>query len=122
MTNPLRDPAAYDSFLLGGVRSSGLVDFYDGSSPRKIDVRRGYGLTGATTVFTGIDIKPFRAVLRFWEASQIDQYNTELVPLLAVPPFGKRPRALSFFYPLLSDPPLDVKSVLVNDVTQLEQV
>jgi len=120
--NPLRTPEIYDSFLLAGVRSPGQCDLSGASAPRKWDVFRGFGLTGATTIFTGIDIKDFSIRISMWEPEQIDDYNAKLVPLLALPPRGKRPKALDFYHPLASDPPIGIRSVGVKDVTQLQQI
>lgn len=120
--NPLRDSSVFDVVILGGVATPGIARVYGGQSPRKIDVRNGYGLSGAVTVFTGIGIEPFTVQLELWEAAHIDEYNARIVPMLARPPFGKQPRALSFYYPLVSDPPIDIKSVIVKNAKQLVQV
>ncbi len=122
MGNPLRTPDLYNVIQLGGVTSQGQAEVAGGKSPRKIDIRKGNGLTGATTVFTGVDISTFTCRLSFWDADQIDWYNQVFAPLLAAPPSGKNPKALDFFYPSISDPPINVRAVLVNNVGQLTQV
>jgi hypothetical protein len=120
--NPLITPEAYDTIQLAGIHSPGQCDLSGAHAPRKWDVRRGFGLSGATTVFTGIDIDKFTVRLIFWEAAQIDAYNADFVPLLALPPSGKRPKALAFYHPYASEPPINIKSVGVQDVTQLQQI
>lgn len=120
--NPLRTPELYDTVLLAGVRSPGQCDLTGAHAPRKWDVWRGFGLSGAATVFTGIDIDKFAVRLTFWEPEQIDEYNAKFAPLLALPPRGKRPKSLDFYHPLASDPPIGIRSVGVQDVTQLQQI
>lgn len=122
MANPLVTPSLYDTCKLAGVRSPGQCDLSGAHAPRKWDVWRGFGLSGAATVFTGIDIDKFAVRLIFWEASQIDEYNANFVPLLELPPRGKRPKALDFYHPYASDPPINIRSVGVQDVTQLQQI
>jgi hypothetical protein len=120
--NPLRTPDLYDVIRLAGKTSPGQCDLSGAHAPRKWDVFRGFGLSGATTVFTGIDIDKFSVRLSFWDPDQIDDYNTNFAPLLALPPRGKRPKSLDFYHPQASDPPIGIRSVGVQDVTQLQQV
>ncbi len=122
MANPIKDPKSCDTIKLGGKVSPGLAEVTGGHAPRKIDVRKGYGLTGASTVFTGIDIDGFQVRLSFVTQAEIDDYDTNFVPLLAAPPSGTNPKALDFYHPLVSDPPIGVRSVLVQDVSQLTRV
>ncbi len=121
MINPLVTPNAYDVIRLGGVISEGQAEVTNGASPRKIDVRKGNGLSGATTVFTGIDIKAFNVRLTFWDQAQIEWYGSIFAPLLALPPSGKSPKSLDFYHPLVSEPPINIRAVLVENVTQLLQ-
>lgn len=120
--NPFLTPALFDTFQLAGVRSPGQCEVEGGHSPRKWDVWRGFGLSGATTVFTGIDIDKFTIHLALWNAAEYDAYFRDLVPLLEIPPRGKRPKALSFYHPSVSEPPLNFHSVGVVDVTQPRRV
>jgi len=122
MANPLVTPGLYDTIKLAGVRSPGQCDLTGAHAPRKWDVWRGFGLSGAATVYTGDDIDKFAVRLIFWEDAQIDEYNANFVPLLAKPPRGKRPKALDFYHPYASDPPINIRSVGVQDVTQLLQI
>lgn len=120
--NPLRNPSLYDVIKLSGITSPGQCDLTGAHAPRKWDVRRGFGLSGATSVYMGDDIDKFAVRLMFWEEGQIDEYNQKFVPLLAKPPRGQRPKAQTFYHPLASDPPIGIISVSVQDVTQLQQI
>lgn len=122
MANPLRTPKLWDTFKLGGVISPGQCEVEGGHSPRKWDVWRGFGLSGAATVFMGIDIDKFTIHLIMWTAEQFDDYNANLVPILATPPRGTRPKALDFYHPSVSEPPLNVRAVGVVDITQPKMI
>lgn len=122
MANPFRTPSLYDTFRIAGVQSPGQCDWEGGHSPRKWDIWRGFGLSGATAVFAGIDIDKFTMHLVLWNEAEFDLYNTNLVPILEVPPRGKRPKALDFYHPALSDPPINIRSVGVVDVTAAKRI
>lgn len=115
--NPLDQPV--DHILLSGKRSPGIADVRGATSPRRYDERRGYGLSGATVVFRGIGLTRFTVELRLstvqhwadWEAWK---------PLVDRPPLGTRPKALDVWHPYLEG--LDVKSCVVEDVSQPTQV
>jgi hypothetical protein len=114
----MRNPQLWDTARIGGVITPGQVEITGGVSPRKWDVWGGYGLSGAATVFTGIDIKDFGMRIMMWEAEQYDQYMATIVPLLDLPPRGTRPKALSFFHPAVSLPPLRIRSVGIKEPGQ----
>ncbi len=119
--NPLTGLAAdWDSILLGGLRSPGQAIVTGGILPSKWDVRRGYALSGATTVFTGIDIKSFSVKLLFWDEADIEHYNILFVPMLGRPPQGKFPKSLAFYHPAVSEPPIGIRAVGVESVSQLK--
>lgn len=120
-SNPMRNPQLWDTARLGGVITPGQVEITGGTSPRKWDVWGGYGLSGAVTVFTGIDIKDFGMRLKLWLPEHYDEYMAKIVPLLDLPPRGVRPKALSFFHPAVSLPPLRIRAVGIKEPAQLYQ-
>ncbi len=123
MGNPIAVPSVYDYAILGGdVITPGQADILHGKSKRKWDIRRGYGLSGAISVYTGLDIEQFILRLKMWESAQIDYYSRKVVPLLEAPERGKAPAAIKFFHPSVSDPPINIRAVGVVEVSQLEQV
>lgn len=124
-SNPLRNPNLWNTARIGGVITPGQVRITGGVSARKWTVWGGFGLSYGTSVFTGIDIKEFGMRLEFWEQEQIDEYTAKIVPLLEVPKNQSgnivRPKALSFFHPAVSLPPLKIRGVGVVEVSQLQQ-
>ena len=125
-SNPLRNPQLWDTARIGGVITPGQVEITGGVSKRKWDVWGGFGLSTPVSIFTGLDLADFGMRLNFWEAEQIDEYVTKIVPLLKVPLNQAtntlvRPKALSFFHPAVSLPPLSIRGVGVREVSQLYQ-
>ena len=50
------DKPYQDYIVLAGQRSPGLAVVRGSDSPRKWDVRNGYGFSGATIVYTGLGL------------------------------------------------------------------
>ena len=125
-SNPMRNPNLWDTARIGGVITPGQVEITGGVSARKWDVWGGFGLTGATTVFTGIDVKDFGMRIKIWLPEQYDEFVQKIVPLLASPLNQAsntlvRPKALSFFHPAVSLPPLSIRGVGIKEVSQWQQ-
>ncbi len=110
---------------IGGERSPGKATVRGGNTPRGWDIRKGYGLTGATVAPTGDELAAGIVVLfEFWQAAQITawyayaaKYFDKSVRIL---PGGKTPKPLGIFHPVLAAPPLGMTSFVVKDATQLE--
>ena len=115
--NPLRDPGSWDWIILAGKPLPGIPRIVGASDPRKWDVRAGYGTSGATTVFTGTDIKEFSIEIEMWDPDQVDYWNDTIVPILEDSRKGKT--ALDFYAPACSEPPINIRSIVVTDPTQL---
>jgi hypothetical protein len=131
MPNPLTNPKAFDFCILGGVVSPGLCDILDAKSKRKIDVVRGFGLSGATLVYHGTDPIEFRVRLRLSTPEEIDFYNDVFSKQLAAPVGinaslgfvgGAITKAPSFYHSYLSAEPLSVRAVVPSEVSQLVQL
>lgn len=119
MLNPLRNPEAFDTWLLAGQTSPGLSEIAGASSPRDWDVRKGYGLSGATVVYTGDGLAKFSIKIFLWEDEHFEQWDAFKLLLKKVPR-GTRPKALDIYHPILED--LEISSVVIEDRTQLTPV
>ncbi|MCC6557194.1 MAG: hypothetical protein IT372_29940 [Polyangiaceae bacterium] len=119
MLNPLRHPEAFDVFLLAGRKSPGLSDIAGASNPRDWDVRKGYGLSGATVVYTGDGLAKFSIKIFLWEDEHFEEW-AEFKVLVRKAPRGTRPKALDIYHPILED--LEISSVVVEDRSQLTPV
>lgn len=110
-----------DYIVLGGFPSPGKAVVRGASSPRKWDIRDGYGLTGAVCVFMGEGLATFEVDIYCWEEFHFLQWPIWAKLTLANPPIGARPTSQSIKHPQLNDPPLTIDQVVVTDVTQWEQ-
>ena len=116
--NPL-DPALdelMDKIVVAGRKSPGLCNVNGGSSPRKWDERNGYGLSGATIVFTGLGVAEFVTRLWLWEDAHFEEWGGWKA-LVAPPPQGQRPKIVDVYHPLLQE--VDILAAGVVDRTQL---
>lgn len=110
-----------DYILLGGVQSPGRATVLGAGSPREWDVRKGYGYSGAVTVYTGENLAKFEVLIELWEKSHFAEWVRFAKIALEKPPLGTKPKALDIAHPLLNLPPLSITSVVVEDVSQFEQ-
>jgi len=111
--DPVSDPV--DFIVLSGVRSPGICELEKASSPRRWDERRGFGLSGATTIFRGVALSHFVAKFRLYSAEDWAGWST-FSTMLARPPVGERPRALEIVHPILED--LGISAVGVEELKQ----
>lgn len=114
-------PPHQDFIVLGGAPSPGLAVVRGAGSPRKWDVRDGYGLSGAVVVFTGEGLAAFDVDIYAWQPEHFIQWRVFAQLVLANPPLGSRPTSLSIQHPILNDTPLKITQVVVTNVTQWEQ-
>ncbi|AUX23351.1 uncharacterized protein SOCEGT47_038740 [Sorangium cellulosum] len=119
MPNPIEQPDLYDVILLAGQRSPGQAIATGAGSPRNWDERKGYGLSGAFLVFTGDGLAKFQVRLLLWEPQHFAEWES-FSALLARPQRGTRPKALDYYHPYHE--PLGIKSAVVEDVLQQDQV
>jgi hypothetical protein len=122
MANPIGQPELCDLIVLAGTTSPGQAEIVGGGSPREWDKRKGYGLSGATLVYTGDGLAEFSVKISMWDETQLFQYEGDFALILAKPPTGKKPKALDFYHPLLSEPPIGIRAVVILDVSPLEQI
>ena len=114
MTFPIRD-----TIFLSGKTSPGACRVRKATDPRTWEVRKGYGFSGASTVFTGDDIKGFSVDFLLWLPEHFDEW-TDFAKLLVKPTAKTRGKALGIYHPLLRVPPLNISAVVVQDVSQFD--
>ncbi len=102
--------------VLAGIPSPGLAIVRGASSPRKWDLRPGYGLNGATAVCIGRDVSKFSVDIFLWEQAHALQWKL-FSQIFSAPPLTM----LSIVHPALNSPPIYIEQVQIENVTQLEQ-
>lgn len=106
MTFDPTDPAQaeqLDTLTVAGQAMPGLVDFpKPGDSPRTWDVRKGVGLSGATIVFTGLDVAKWTTRLTMWLPAHFALWK-QVKGLVAPPPQGQRPSIIDVYHPCLEE-------------------
>lgn len=113
-------PLLQSYITLAGQKSPGAARVKGADAPRDWDVRKGYGYSGAFVVYTGDNLAKFDVEIRLWEPTQFDEWAV-FSALLAKPTIGKRPKAMDIGHPAVNAPPLLIKSVVVENVTQFER-
>lgn len=116
MTSPLVTPDIYDVIRVLNQPSPGIATVSGAGTPRKWDERNGYGLSGATIVFTGLGVAKFTVRLWLWTDAHFDAWE-EWKPLVAPPPQGQKPRILDIYHPFLDD--VNIRSAGVEDRSQI---
>lgn len=111
MTNPVDNPELYDSIVVGGKRSPGVVTL--SGHDRKIgwDVKKGPGQSGATTTRTSED--PAEVTCKFYladdeEFTAWDSFEQVLKSTVS----GANPQALDIYHPDLVS--RDIKSIVLK--------
>lgn len=115
-----------DFILIAGDKSPGKVTLRGANSPRGWDIRKGYGLSGATVVPSGDELADgIVALFEFWTADQISDWYAFAAKYLdkavRLVPGSLVPKALGIFHPVLAAPPIRITEVVVKDCTALEQ-
>lgn len=113
-------PPAQDFIVLGGEKSPGRATPVGAGSPRKWDKQGGYGISGATLLFTGDDLSEFDVIIDLWELEHWIAW-AKFARVLEKSPIGTRPKALEIIHPLLNRAPLKITQVVIRDVTQFER-
>lgn len=121
-------PPRQDYIVLAGYKSPGVCEFVQPpNSPRNWDERKGYGYSGAFIVYTGDGLGKFRVAFKLWDdpqtptTSQWSDWTDFANNALAKPPKGQRPKSLSIKHPAISLPPINITTVVVEDVTGFTQ-
>lgn len=114
MTFPIKD-----AVFMAGRMTPGSARIRKASDPRTWEVRKGYGFSGANTVFTGDDLKPFSLDVVLWTPEQFDEWAT-FAKVLVKPTAATRWKAIGIYHPILRVPPLNISAVVVQDVSQFD--
>lgn len=110
--NPLSKPVDY--ILLAGLKSPGIAELPNGAnSPRKWDVRKGYGLSGSGVVYVGDDLAKFSVKILLLTDEDWSAW-TSFRALLVKPPNNVKPKSLAIWHPILEEH--GVASVVVEDL------
>ncbi len=117
----LGSPPAQDFIVLAGKRSPGLAVVRGGGDPRTWDIRAGYGLTGATIVYTGAGLATFEVDIFLWENAHWPAWDLFAKATLEQPAPVRNPTSLSIQHPVLNKAPLRINQVVVEDPGAFEQ-
>ncbi len=112
--NPLIDPEAWDTLILGGEYTPGLARVKS-SRVHKWDEKKGKGSQGSTLTYAGHDLAEVEVEIRMWEAEQYDEWESKVEQWLPDP---KKPKGLDAVHPALEL--LKVRSVVTVSVGGVE--
>jgi hypothetical protein len=104
--------------VLASLKSPGVCRVRGANSPRDWDIRKGYGLTGATIVYTGDNLAKFSVDIQLWEDSQFLEW--EIFAKILEKPKTRIAPALGIQHPMVNMAPWGITSVVVEDVDQFE--
>lgn len=117
----LGDFPAVDYVIIGVDKTPGRATVVGAGSPRDWDIRKGYGLSGASCVFTGANLAKFDIIIDLWTEAHFADWARFAAKYLAKPVVpGTRPLAYDIVHPLLNAQPLAIKSIVFEDITQFE--
>jgi hypothetical protein len=110
-----------DYFVIGGDRSPGKATLIKCNSPSGIDVRKGYGLDGASTVPTGQEPSDIEFLIELWDETThpaaFDIFARKwLTRPVAIPQGGLKALALNIQHTGVNRAPFNVSKVLRHDV------
>lgn len=124
-----------DYVIIGTHKTPGLAVIKNLASVRNWEQRPGYGMSGASTVFTGLPLSTFDIEITLYggfAAQQAQWADWEVLaklylgtnPGIPTPgPFSPmlKPKAVGVSHPLLTIAPHSVKEVVFTKITQWEQ-
>lgn len=110
---PLTEPVDY--VVIAGQRTPGIAEISGADVPFKYDKRKGYGLSGAYSVFRGRELAEPTLTIRLYTDEDWDDW-ADFLPTVRTPPNARRPRALEIQHPILED-----QGITAVTVTKLGQ-
>ncbi|MDX6479513.1 MAG: hypothetical protein QOG85_23 [Gaiellaceae bacterium] len=113
-------PPVQDFIILQGRRSPGRATITNAGSPRTWDKQKGWGMSGATLIYTGDDLSDFDVIIDIWEKSHWGEWN-DFARVLEKRSSGLGAKFLEISHPVLYRAPLRISQVAIRDVTQFEQ-
>lgn len=124
--DPELNPDAWDYAILSGIPTPGICKISNGAKVLNWDERKGYGTSGAASVFTGDKLARFVMRIEFYDGvrglSSSDArlvWEQELLPVLEAASDGKT--AIDFYHPSVSEKPVDVRAAVPEEIGQLTQ-
>lgn len=119
--NPITQPRDY--VLMAGKKTPGITDIIGAGSIREWDKRKGYGNSGAFSVFIGRDLSTFTIRLRLytvehWEAWHAFRPLIERMPKRRMGA-GKNSGAIDVWHPHLEA--VDIRAVAITKLSIPEQ-
>lgn len=119
-----------DYVIIAGDKSPGVWRLTKADSPSGIDVRKGYGLSGASTVPTGEEPSDIEFEVDLWdETKHPDQWDAYARKWLTRPVYSPgvflsqkalSALALPIIHPALNRAPINVTKVLRHNCTQIK--
>lgn len=106
-----------DAVALGGRRIPGVSTPTKAGAPFKWDERGGYGFDGASLVAVRGGLSAFDIEVALWTPEHFGEWAVFAKAVLGKP---KAPYGLSISHPLVNMEPLNIFSVVVENVTQFE--
>lgn len=116
-----------DFVVIDGLQSPGVARISGAALKRTFDKRKGYGNTGATSIYTGKDLTEFDVTFEFrnWKGGDRDDWIDFAKRVFVQEPTTKKgtktsaaPKALRFEHWQINDPPISVTAVNVLEVGQ----
>lgn len=112
-----------DWVSIGGQKSPGIATVKGGASLRDWEQRKGYGLSGASSVYTGDSLSDFEIEFKIWDNADLrGSMFTEwylFAQVLRKVPRGKRPKSFTIFHPMLAE--VGITRAVVTKVGQFSQ-
>lgn len=105
--NPLAGFPAQDFIRIGGIPNPGKATITKISAPHGWDIRKGYGLSGATVVPTGDELGDLEILFELWDPNDYPKWNLFakqfLQKALVAVPGGLVAMALSIDHPVITE-------------------
>ena len=111
--DPVANPQAWDSLVLGGQPNPGLAIVSDVKRKHEWDVKKGKGTFGATTTFVGRPPAQGSVEILLWKPEHFRAWDT-FRALLKYDPTKKSVQAVSVYHPAWAD--VDFKSVVTESI------
>lgn len=112
-----------DYIILGSEQSPGVCSIVNAASIRDWEQRKGYGLSGASTVYTGDSLSEFEIEFSIWDSADLNGAMFtkwyRFAQVLKKVPRGQRPRSLFIWHPFLAE--IGISEVVVTNVGQFVQ-
>lgn len=109
--------SALNVVVVNGLPSPGRATITGAAVPYKYDIKEGYGLSGATTVFHGRGVAKFTLTIDLWD--RLHFLAWPLFKKLLEPPKPALPLVVSMDHPILSDQ--GITKVAVESMGALER-